>query len=66
MDDATTLDLIKASIDDSLVQLTRSSGTPPEARARMVEIIAHPLAFIIEEAIAESREPLESRLEAQP
>ena len=63
-DAETTYAAIKDSIDGSLVQLGRGSGITDEHLARMVMVIAAPLAFIVEEAIADAREPLESRLEA--
>jgi len=55
---------IKDSIGDSLTQLGRGSGITPEQRANMVTVIAHPLAFIVEEAIHEAIEPVLARAEA--
>lgn len=64
MDSETTYAAIKASIDGSLVQLGRGSGITDEHRARMVAIIAHPLTFMVEEAVDEARGESQSRLEA--
>lgn len=58
MDNEAVYAAIKDSIGNSLAQLGRGSGITPEQRANMIMVIAHPLAFIVEEAIHEAIESL--------
>lgn len=55
MTDEELRERIESSIEDSLTQLGRGSGITPEARQRMAKMIAHPLVFIVEEYVEESR-----------